>query len=140
MIKSYVLDTSAILTYTQAEEGSDSVEEILTAAKKRRAAVFLSFITYMELYYIVCQEKGEELAKEFMVLMSALPVERVDSYERLTLSAGRIKATHKLSVADSFVAATAIEKNAILVHKDPEFESVARYVALQDLPYKSVRR
>ena len=46
------------------------------------------------------------------------------------LAAARIKAGHKLSVADAWIAATAERLDATLVHKDPEFEPLAKLVRL----------
>lgn len=136
MVKNYVLDTSALLTYLQSEEGSKIIEEILMTAK-RSNHVYISFITLMELYYIIWQEEGEHKAKEILVLLKSLPIQIVESNHRITLIAGRIKANHKLSVADAFIVATAIEKEAMLVHKDPELENVSRYAEILTLPYKS---
>ncbi|MBT9538023.1 MAG: type II toxin-antitoxin system VapC family toxin [Nitrospirae bacterium] len=136
MAKSYVLDTSAIFTLTKAEDGSEVVEDILNLAKKGKNAAYLSFASFMELYYVTWQEKGEDAAKELIILVKALPVHMVDSNERITLSAGRIKANHRLSVADAFIAATAIDKNAVLVHKDPELEVISKYTETLELPYK----
>ena len=96
----------------------------------------MSFITLMELYYITWQEKSETAAKEMIILVKSLPVQKVDSNERITLSAGRIKANHRLSVADAFIAATAMDKDAILVHKDPELEIIPKYIETLPLPYK----
>lgn len=128
MDKNYVLDTSAIFVYTESEHGADAVEKILILAQKNRCKVFISFISLMEAYYILWQRKGEDTAKEAVVLIKSLPVEIVESKERITLSAGRIKANHKLSVADAIIAATAMEKSAILVHKDSELEPVSQYI------------
>ena len=136
MAKSYVLDTSAIFTFTKSEDGSDIVEDILNSAKKGRSIVYLSFISFMELYYVTWQGKSEEAAKELIVLVKSLPIHRVDSSERITLSAGRIKANHSLSVADALIAATAIDKSAVLVHKDPELEIISKYTETVELPYK----
>ncbi len=136
MAKIYVLDTSAIFTLTKAEDGSEVVEDILNLAKRGKNTVYLSFATFMELYYVTWQEKSEEAAKELIILAKALPVHMVDSNERITLSAGRIKANHRLSVADAFIAATAIDKNAVLVHKDPELEVISKYTETLELPYK----
>ena len=136
MSKSYVLDTSAIFTFTKAEEGSDVVEDILKMAKKGKDSVYLSFVSFMELYYVTWQEKSEDADRELIILVKSLPVHRVDSNERLTLSAGRLKANHRLSVADAFIAATAIEKGAVLVHKDPELEVISKYTETIELPYK----
>ncbi|MDP2279845.1 MAG: type II toxin-antitoxin system VapC family toxin [Nitrospirota bacterium] len=136
MAKSYVLDTSAIFTLTKAEDGSEVVEDILNLAKKGKNTAYLSFASFMELYYVTWQGKGEDAAKELIILVKALPVHIVDSNERITLSAGRIKANHRLSVADAFIAATAIDKNAVLVHKDPELEVISKYTETLELPYK----
>lgn len=90
----------------------------------------------MELYYVTWQAKSEDAAKELIILVKSLPVHRVDSNERITLSAGRIKANHSLSVADAFIAATAIDKGAALVHKDPELKVISKYTETLELPYK----
>ena len=135
MDKNYVLDTSAIFAYIESEEDIDAVEKILTLARKDKCRIFMSFISLMELYYVTWHRKGEDIAREIVVLIKSLPIEIVESTERLILSAGRIKANHKLSVADAIVTATAIEKSATLVHKDSELESVSRYVTTLKLPF-----
>lgn len=137
MDKNYVFDTSAIFCYIEAEKGSDKIENILTLAKKGKCDIYISFITLLEIYYVSWQEKGEDIAKELVVMVKALPLQIVESSERLILSAGRIKAKHRLSVADAIVAATAIEKSAVLVHKDPELEVAAQYGKTVSLPYRS---
>lgn len=136
MAKEYVLDTSAIFTLVNDEDGSDVVEKILNSALRGRATVYLSFITLMEVYYVTWKTKNESTAKELIILLKSLPVHIVNANERITLSAGRLKALHRLSVADALIAATAIEKRAILVHKDPEMKSIANYTETIELPYK----
>lgn len=140
MAKGYVLDTSAIFTLTKGEDGSDEVEDILHLAKKGKNSVYLSFVSFMELYYVTWQEKSEDVAKELIILVKSLPVHMVDSNERITLSAGRIKANYRLSVADAFIAATAIDKGAVLVHKDPELKVISKYIETLELPYKSLKK
>ena len=134
MDKNYVFDTSAIFAYIESEEGADAVEKILTLARKDKCKIFISFISLMELYYVTWQRKGEDIARELVVLIKSLPVEIVESNERLILSAGRIKASHKLSVADAIVTATAIEKSATLIHKASELEPVSKYIKTLKLP------
>ena len=50
--------------------------------------------------------------------------------------AGQVKANYKLSFADARVAATALEFDAILVHKDPEFLELKNRIKMLELPYK----
>ena len=56
--------------------------------------------------------------------MRRLAITRVESSDKLGLIAGRLKATHKLSFADSWTAATAVLYDFTLVHKYPEFEQL----------------
>jgi predicted nucleic acid-binding protein len=42
----------------------------------------------------------------------------------------------RLSVADAWIAATALSLGAILVHKDPEYEPLKNKIRQQILPYK----
>lgn len=132
----YVLDTSAVLTLREDEEGADKVESLLRQAEAGNLEIYASFMTYMELYYRVWQVEGEEAAKMIYAELKALPVKQVSPTEPILLRAGAIKAQHRLSVADSWIIATAIELQAILVHKDPEMEQVKAIANLLFLPYK----
>ncbi|MBN2364032.1 PIN domain-containing protein [candidate division WOR-3 bacterium] len=135
--KRYVLDTSALFTLIKDEKGSETVDDILTRSRNKKCESFISFISFTEVYYIAWQGKGESAAKELVILLKALPLQCVEPCERITLSAGRIKANHRLSVSDAFIAATAHDKKAVLVHKDPGLESVSDFVETLQLPYKN---
>jgi predicted nucleic acid-binding protein len=132
----YVLDTSALLSLIEDEAGADDVQALLEQAKRGEVSLLVSFISFMEVYYISLQERGQEEAHERVQLMAALPVSRVESTEALAVLAGQLKATHRLSVADAWIAALAQERDATLVHKDPEFEQLEATVKVLKLPYK----
>ncbi len=138
--KAFVLDTSALLAFVQNEAGAERVDQILRAGRKRDCGVFISFVSMAELYYVSWREAGRSAALELIVNVKALPVTIIESAERLTLLAGSIKATSRLSLADAFIAATASHIGGILVHKDPEFEQVENLVATEQLPYKKSTR
>jgi len=133
----YVLDTSALLTLIEDEAGADQVQELLEKAKRGEALLLVSFMSFMEVYYISLQERGQEEAQERVKLMAALPMLRVESSKSLGVQAGIFKAAHRLSVADAWIAALAQERNATLMHKDPEFEQVESTVKVVKLPYKT---
>ncbi len=105
----------------RAEEGGQLVREILAQSRKGRALVFASFISSMELLYGFWRKWGPEMAKVQYDQFGILPVQEVWADEALKVEAARIKATYSLSLADAWIAATAILKGAILVHKDSEF-------------------
>lgn len=133
----YVLDTSALLALREDEAGADEVEKTLREAEKGECEVYLSFMTLMELCYRLWQDKGEQSAKEILAETRALPIKEVGEENELLIKASRVKATFRLSVADSWIIATAWQKKAKLVHKDPEFEQVKEIVELVPLPYKN---
>ena len=132
----YVLDTSALLTLIEDEAGADQVQALLEQAKRGEVSLLISFISFMEVYYISFQERGPEEAHERVQLMAALPMSRMESTETLAVLAGQLKAAHRLSVADAWIAALAQEQSATLVHKDPEFEQIETTVKVLRLPYK----
>lgn len=131
-----MLDSTAFLTMFEDEEGADTVQDLLERANRGEIFVFVSFVTFTEVFYISIRRKGEEEGFRRMGLMNALPVTRIESSKELSLTAGRLKASYKISFADAWVAATAIFYDAILVHKDPEFEQLEEKVKVLNLPYK----
>ena len=132
----YVLDTSAWLTLIEDEPGADTVQELLERARAGEAVLLVSFMTFMEVYYVSLQERDLAEACHRVELMAATPVLRVESTRPLAIVAAELKATNRLSVADAWIAALAKERNAILVHKDPEFELVDGMIQALKLPYK----
>jgi len=132
----YILDTSAVLALTDQEDGFEKVEELLERATGGEADVGTCAVSLMELYYITLQEQGEDQAAQLVGLVKSWPVSWIYPDEKMLLLAGRIKAFHRLSFADAIIAAVARLHEAVLVHKDPEFETLADEIPLLNLPYK----
>lgn len=136
--KSYVLDTSALLAFWSDEPGADDVERILRTAPAK-AVVHISFMTVMEARYLLLRRAGQQAVFEFEAMVRNLPVLRIDVTDEILNHAAGIKASTRLSVADSWIIATAIATNSVLIHKDPEFEQAQERVTLMPLPYKPAR-
>jgi predicted nucleic acid-binding protein len=136
MNNKYLLDTSAVLTLWNDEEGADDVEFILRQSESGKVIVYASFMTYMEAYYRVHREEGLQSAKNIYAEMKSLPIYKLNPDDAILLCAGSIKANYRLSVADAWIVASAIEKEATLVHKDPEYEQLKDMVSMMILPYK----
>lgn len=132
----YVLDTSAWLTLIEDEEGADEVQKIIEESIEDKSEIYVSFMTYMEIYYITLQEQDEKEARARIELISDLPVFKIESSENVGNIAAQFKAKNRISVADAWIAALAKTEKAILVHKDPEFDQLNNSVQLQRLPYK----
>ena len=135
-INLYVLDTSAWLTLIEDEAGADRVQELLEKARGGEVVVLISFMSFMEVYYVTLQERGPDETQERVEFIASLPVLRVESTETLGRLAGRLQAAHRLAGADAWSAALAQERGATLVHKDPEFEQVEALIQVLQLPYK----
>ena len=116
----FCLDTSAILTLRDDEPGAERVAMVLEGPDP----CFACFITRMEVLYRVWKDEGERSGRLAYEQLQSLPIQWVDQTEPLLLEASRIKASHPLSVADAWIAATAILSRATLLHKDPEFEAM----------------
>ena len=121
--KSFVLDTSAVLALRSDEPGADRVQTLLGQAARRQCRLLVSFMTRMELLYCIRREQGEEAARDAVRLMDSFAIHWVSCEPDILEAASRIKSEGRISVADSWIGATAVVHKAILVHKDPEFES-----------------
>ena len=129
----YLLDTSAVLTFLEDEDGAQRVETLL-----RQEAIILPYLVLLETYCITLQEQTEDVADKRYALLKQLPATILwDVDEPTLLTAGRFKANHRLSLADAIIAAFAQRQHAILVHKDPELETLAESVEQEFLPYKT---
>lgn len=130
---SFVLDTSALLALRGDESGADRVEALLAKAEKNQCRLLATFMSRMEVLYIVWREEGEEAARHALRLIDSFAVEWISCEPNILEVAARIKAHGNLSVADSWIGATAIAQGAILVHKDPEFEP------FKEIPQESLK-
>ncbi|MGH2452845.1 MAG: type II toxin-antitoxin system VapC family toxin [bacterium] len=139
MAERYVLDTSAILAFLGGEQGADSVERLLRAARAGRIQVLVCSISLMEVFYTALRAKGEDEAVRLLALVRAWPLEWVYPDEKALLQAGSLKASYRLSVADALIAAVARLHHAKLVHKDPELEVLKGQIELLSLPSKAMR-
>ena len=132
----YLLDTSAILALTDQEAGFERVEALLDRATSGDIEVAICAMSLMEVFYITLQEQGEDYAAHLVALIKAWPVRWIYPDDRTLLFAGRLKAFHRLSFADALIAGTAKLNEAVLVHKDPEFDDLPEEISLLRLPYK----
>ena len=119
----YLLDTSSLIAYLSDEKEADEVAKVI----KKSA---LPFVALSEIYYIVWKKKGESEADKIYGLIKswALPILLPD--ERIILSAGRLKAIFKLSMADSYIASISLDKNLTLVTKDKDYEILGNEIKI----------
>ena len=129
----FLLDTSALLTLIEDEAGADRVELAL-----KQPTTFIPWTVLLETYYIALQEVGTAEADRRIAFIKQLDVKILwDMDEPVLLTAAKVKANHRISLADAIIAAFAIRKGAVLMHKDPEFDALSGLLSMEALPYKS---
>ena len=131
----YLLDTSALLTLRSDEPGAERVATLLSEASVGGAVCHGCFISLMEVFYRVWKNEGEAAGRNAYTACLKLPIIWLHESPALLERAASIKATHPLSLADAWIAASALELGAMLVHKDPEFENLPGLTE-ERLPYK----
>lgn len=130
----WLLDTSALLTLRDDEPGADAVTDFLRQASDNGAEVLGCFISLMEVLYRVWKDEGEHEGRLAYAQCLSLPITWVHESAGLLELAAAIKANHPLSLVDAWIAAAAERSNAVLVHKDPEFDGLT--IEQQRLPDK----
>jgi len=130
----FVLDTSAVLTILNREDGLDAVLTLLDKAKDRQDVLYIPFIALMELEYLLLRRVSHEETMAILTLVRAWPVHVPESTEEWRHQAAMVKSQTSLSVADAWIASLALLNHAELVHKDPEYEQVPD-LPMVKLPY-----
>jgi ribonuclease VapC len=125
-----VLDSHAILKFSQDESGADRVEALLREAEKGNIRAFVNEINLGEIYYITARRLGADLARRFLDYFSTLAVERTSASWEIILSAADLKAQYSLSYADCFAVGTALKYQAAIVTGDPEFKKIEHLVQI----------
>lgn len=130
--KTFLLDTSALITLIEDEPGAARVEEVL-----RSHSSSITWISLLEVHYLTQRERGLAEAERRYALLKSLPVHLAwQTDEPILFTAAGLKANHRLSLADTLIAAYALGQGATLLHKDPQFEVLAGQLSLEALPYK----
>jgi predicted nucleic acid-binding protein len=115
----YVLDACALLALLHDESGADKVAAAIIAANNGEAEIVMNRINLLEVYYDVYRSRGEEQAK---VMVANLKKHRVEINAEITdkifAEAGRLKASYKISLADSIALAQAIVTGGELLTAD----------------------
>lgn len=125
-MKTYVLDSYALLAHLEGEPEGKKVTHLLEETVDNKIRLLMSVINWGEIYYIALREGGKERADLYLETVKNLPVEIINADPDLTLEAGNFKAFHKMSYADAFAAALALKQQAMLVTGDKEFKPLEK--------------
>jgi len=128
MRKLYILDACALIAFLQNEAGADDVTAVLRSASDGEVMIFINGINLLEVYYDIYRNVGKKKADEELSMIKKLPFRiNTELSNEVFLEAGRLKASHKISLADSIALAEASISEGILLTADHhEFDAVEK--------------
>ena len=115
----YVLVACAILALLRNEPGADNVAAAINAANNGEAEITMHKATLLEVYYDLYRTFGKEKADLVLSEIKKCPIEiNAEITDEIFNEAGRLKATYKISFADSFALAQTIVLDGELLTAD----------------------
>ncbi len=127
MMKNFVLDANALISYFQGGAGAAKVEQLLLNASRLQQSVLMSVLNWGEVFYLIWQRAGEEKARQMGAALPSLCIQLVPVDLPQALKAGELKAVHKIPYVDCVAVALAIQEHATLVTSDRDFEKLGRH-------------
>ena len=121
-----MLDARAVIAALSNEEGADKVEAAYNEASFDNAKIVMNIINLLEVYYDDYRIHGKESADKMAESIMSAPTTIVTEIKQdIFAEAGRLKATYKISLADSIVLAQAIVlKGSLLTCDHHEFDAI----------------
>ena len=127
MIKkeAFVLDACALIAFLRDEAGGDIIRDIFKQSSNGEIDLAINKINLLEVYYGFYRTRGKKYANGFLVDLGNYEITLREFTDEILLEAGRLKATYKISLADSIALAQAITLDASLLTSDRhEFEII----------------
>ncbi|MDR3164075.1 MAG: PIN domain-containing protein [Synergistaceae bacterium] len=128
MIVRYILDACALIALLKDECGAEEVSAIFNYAFKGEALIFMNKINLLEVYYDVYRSADKETADNVVFELVKCPITVVaEISDAVFTEAGRLKATYKISLADSIaLAETSVSGGSLVTADHHEFDSIEK--------------
>lgn len=126
MNKVYVLDACALIASLTKEKGAEKVEAVYDEVAAGKASVVVNIINLLEVYYDDYRLRGKESADKMVEVIKAFPTTVIAEISNdIFAEAGRLKASYKISLADSFaLAQTKVLNGTLLTSDHHEFDII----------------
>lgn len=122
--KVLVLDTWAIIAYYEDEPAGEHVAHLIAEANDNATPLWMSVINAGEVWYVIARRTSPADADATINELHKLGIQFDNAEWKISRQAAVFKSKHKMSYADAFAAALALQKNAHLVTGDKEFKQV----------------
>ena len=115
----YLFDACALIAFYTNEDGADIVHDIIEKAYQKKCLVSISQINLLEVFYDVYKSQGEKEAKDFLDDIACSPIKIIQPIDKFVfIEAGRLKASYRISLADSVFLAESLKNDYIGVTAD----------------------
>ena len=121
----FVLDACALIAFLRDEKGADVVGDIYDKACTGDLILVINKINLLEIYYDFYRSRGAKYANDQLENIKRSEIIIYEFTDKAFLEAGRLKATYKISLADSIALAQAvISKGTLLTADHHEFDVI----------------
>ena len=121
----YLLDACAMIAFLNQEPEGFNVKELFYSAETGENELYMSIINLTEVYYNYIRSDGLAEADAIMREIEKLPIKIIDTMNWIICrEAARLKVQYSMSLADTFLCATAKSLSAVIVTKDGEIATV----------------
>ncbi|MCL1829254.1 MAG: type II toxin-antitoxin system VapC family toxin [Oscillospiraceae bacterium] len=121
----FVLDACALVAVLNREDGADKVMDVYKKAENGEAKIIINRVNLLEVYYSFYHAKGKEYAEKVVDAVTRSIIEISEFDRDIFPIAGRLKASYRISLADSIALGQAIVSGGELITCDHhEFDSV----------------
>lgn len=100
-MKTFLLDTSALLTLRDDEPGADEVATLLRQAQRGEVNCHGCIISLMEVFYLVWKYEGESAGRLAYRQCQSLPMTWIHETPALLENAAELRARHPIALADA---------------------------------------
>jgi len=124
----YQIDSCVLIAFFADEPGADKVSELFGTAERGECSLFMSKVNLLEIYAATWRKISQSSANDVLQRILNSPIVIVDQVsDEVFQEAARLKATHRISLADSIALAEAKTRGAQLLTCDHhEFDAVEK--------------
>jgi predicted nucleic acid-binding protein len=119
-VPEYILDACAVLAFLDGENGAVVVRGLLDQARNNEITIIMNAANLIEVYYDRIRVVGTEQADAIILnIYNTFPISFIETLSSdIVREAARLKATGKMSFADTILVATAVCAAATVVTCD----------------------
>ena len=115
----YILDACALIAVLNKEDGAEVVRDLIDKANDNSVSISMNVVNLLEVYYGIRRELGQELADKVLSSVKSKSIKIIETNtEDISIEAGRLKSTYRISLADSLALTESSLSGAMLITSD----------------------